>query len=213
MMRRLHTMMCLTPAALGLALAVGSAPTALASVQTLTVVERQLAPPPPNALSTEAWNSGRVSAIATRMPDGRIRARLNAQIVLARTITAQLAIQPCDASYNAVDLAENAADPLGHPLLPLPFLTGAGAFKYVKLHRGLNANLRLSAVVSSDDRWTVVPHRWTDCVSVNLIDQRETDKAAIRDNPYIPDREGDVAFAIKPLILSVTQPDDLGRHL
>jgi hypothetical protein len=204
--------MCLVLAVTGTSLAVGLAPPALASLQTLTVSAGKVAPQVSGATSPEPWASGRMTAIATRMPDGRLRVRLSARVVATRAFTAQLAIQPCNASYNGVDLAENAADPLGHPLRPIPFASGYGPFQSFKLHKGASGNLRLAAVVSSDDRWSPAPHHWTDCVSVNLIDQAETDKAAISQDSSIPDRVGDSAFGIAPLILSVTQTDNLGQH-
>jgi hypothetical protein len=220
--------MCLMLAAAGTALAVGPASPALASLPTLTVAGSQLAPPS-SSTSDAAWESGRLTVTARRVPDGRLRVRLNVRIVLARAITGQLAIQPCNAAYNAADLLANAADPVAHPIAPFPFVadlsdpavhpvvpfpfySGYSPYKDIKLHRGLNDHLRLTAVVSSDDRWTAVPHHWTDCVSVNLIDQAETDKAAINQNSYVVDRVGDIAFTIKPLILSITQPDNLGQH-
>jgi hypothetical protein len=201
--------MCLFLAATGSSLAV---PPAFASVQTLTVVAGKVAVQPSGATSPEPWASGRMTAIATRMPDGRLSVRLSARVVATRSFTAELAIQPCNASYNAVDLAENAADPVGHPLHPIPFAAGYSPSKSFKVRKGASGNLRLTAVVSSDDRWSPAPHHWTDCVAVNLIDQAETDKAAISQDSYIPDRVGDFAFATTPLILSVTQPDDLSRH-
>jgi hypothetical protein len=207
-----QTKICLTLAATGTALAVGLAPPALASLQTLTVVTGKVAVQPSGATSPEPWESGRMTAVATRLPDGRLRVSLSARMVATRSFTAQLAVQPCNASYNAVDLAENAADPLGHPLHPILFGSGYSPFKSFKVRKGASGNLRLAAVVSTDDRWSPTPHHWTDCVSVNLIDQAETDKAAISQDSYIPDHVGDFAFATKPLILSVTQPDDLSRH-
>ena len=212
MSRRFQTKVCLTLAAMGMALAVGVSPPALASSQTVTVERHGLVALPVDATSPDPWKSGRLTAIATRMPDGRIRVGLNVRIVATRAFTAQLAIQPCNATYNTADLSANAADPVGHPLLPIPTFSGYSPFKSVNLHKGLNENLRLAAVVSSDDQWMLVPHHWTDCAWGNLYDERETDKAALKKNPDIVDRERDVAFAIKPLILSVTQSDNLGQH-
>jgi hypothetical protein len=190
----------------GLLVAVMAAP-AVASVPTLTRVDHDVDPGSTDTINfgTPAWDSGRLTYSATRLPDGRIRVSMHARLVATRKFLAQMAVSPCDATYNL-------ATPIGldtYPLRPLVTWMGTDVTATKQMHKGTN-EVRLAGIVSSDQRFTPVPRHWTDCAAANVLDVAENDKAALEEAPTDANRFNDPAFHWLPLILSVTTD---GQHL
>jgi hypothetical protein len=191
----------------GLVVAVMAAP-AGASVQTLTRVDRDVDPGSTDTINfgVPAWSSGRLTYVATRLPDGRIRVSMHARLVATRKFLAQMAVSPCDATYNVA----TPLSPDTYPLQPLVTWMGTDVTATKQMHKGAN-DLHLAGIVSSDQRFAAVAHHWTDCAAANITDQAENDKAELNRTPGDANRVNDPAFHWVPLILSVTGDD--GQHL
>jgi hypothetical protein len=180
----------------------------VASVQTLTRVDRDVDPgsADTSTFGDPAWSAGKLTYVATRLPDGRIRVSMHARLVATRGFLAQMVLSPCNATYNLA----TPVSPDTYPLKPLVTWMGADVTATKQMHKGAN-DLHLAGVVSSDQRFAAVLHHWTDCAVANVIDQAENDKRALNQAPGDANRLNDAAFHWVPLVLSVTT--GAGQHL
>jgi hypothetical protein len=194
--------------AVGGLLVLGMVAPARAAVQRLGRVEGKVNPGSSDVdnFGVAAWKSGRMTYGAARLPDGRIRVHMHARLVVVRRFLAEMVLSPCNASYNPA----TPLTPDTYPLQPLPTWMGTDVTATKQMHKGVN-ELRLSGIVSSDQRFAAVPRHWTDCAAANVSDQDENDKAAVEAMAGDANRVNTTAFNWVPLILTVTSGD--GQHL
>jgi hypothetical protein len=130
-----------------------------------------------------AWKSGSLTLAASRVSDGRVKARAVLTLVTRREFRAQVAIAPCNADVNP-----------GSPPEAGPVFTnkGADATRSVHMRKGTN-NLVLEAVVSSNAAGEYAPRNWTDCVVADVIDEAEYATTLSR-TPEVAKRLLDFAF-------------------
>jgi hypothetical protein len=175
---------------------------ALAAQSSVTVVGSKVDPGPTDPETGVApWLSGALTIVATRMPDGRIRARVRATILSRRRFTAQITIDPCNAVLAA---------PSMNPSAPVLDFVGRGISRRQPIHKGRN-QLQLSGTVTSNPAGALQLRNWTDCVSADVLDDQETEPALFEQFTRIGERQGSCAFCSTVAVLSTTAED--GQHV
>lgn len=149
------------------------------------------------AAGVAAWRAGSLTLTATRIADGRIKARVRATIVARRSFSAMIAVAPCNAYINPLSAT---------PDVPVLSFAGPDVTSSQKLHKGVN-RLDLIGTVSSDAVGAAAQRHWTDCVAGDVFDETESDAAALALNDGIRTREGSCAFCLVPAILTTTAQD------
>jgi hypothetical protein len=150
----------LTAAVAGLTL--GDAGPAWAARASASATDTSLAPLSPS-LGPWPARRGTLRARAARRPDGALQVRAVAELVARRAFRAQLAVAPCTAWR--VDGGRPGAVALTH--------SGRDLIARRRLSPGASARLVISGRASSDAAGDPSPRRWTDCVTVQVLDERE----------------------------------------
>jgi hypothetical protein len=135
------------------------------------------------------WTGGTLTLTATRVPHGRIAARVQATIVARRPFVAELSLDACDIVDNPAAAPRFAE--VHH---------GSTRSVHQQMHKGVNHLAVVAGTLSSDTPGDLNPRHWTDCVSGRVSDYAETDPTALTDNGGITSRQGNLAFSLTAVL-------------